>query len=69
MTRRFTSAGKDGHLIERTFTSSKSNPPGTITISYAGYPAGSPIATHITLRNARLDYRIDIDTVPIPVMS
>jgi hypothetical protein len=58
---------QDGNLIERTFTSTRSNPtmpPGTITISYVGYPAGSPIATHITLRNARLDYRIDIDTVP-----
>lgn len=55
---------QDGHLIERTFTSSKSNPPGTITISYAGYAAGTPFATRITLRNARLDYRIDIDTVP-----
>ena len=54
---------QDGKLIERTFSSTKSNPPGTITISYDGYGA-SGIATHITLRNARLDYRIDIDTVP-----
>ena len=53
-----------GHLFERTFTSSKSNPPGTITIGYAGYAPGTPVATHVTLRNARLDYRIDIDTVP-----
>ena len=55
---------QDGNLIERTFTTVKSNPPGTITISYAGTTAGAPFATHITLRNARLDYRIDIDTVP-----
>jgi hypothetical protein len=55
---------QDGNLVERTFTNATSKPPGTITISYAGYAAGSPFATRITLRNARLDYRIDIDTVP-----
>ena len=54
-----------GHLVERTFTSATSKPPGTITISYTGHTAELPIATHITLRNARLDYRIDIDTVPL----
>ena len=56
---------QDGNLVERTFTSVKSNPPGTITISYAGYAPGSPLATRITLRNVRLDYRIDIETVPL----
>ena len=55
---------QNGKLIERTFaTSAKAQPPGTITITYAGYGA-SKIASHITLRNARLDYRVDIETVP-----
>jgi hypothetical protein len=54
---------QDGKLIERTFASSTTNPPGTIAISYAGYGA-SPFATHISLRNARMDYRVDIETVP-----
>jgi hypothetical protein len=54
---------QDGKLVERTFSSAKAQPPGTITITYAGYGA-SNIATHITLRNARLDYRVDIETVP-----
>ena len=53
-----------GKLMERTFTSAKSNPPGVITISYTGHGAGDNIATHITLQNARLDYRIVIETVP-----
>jgi Protein of unknown function (DUF3261) len=53
-----------GKLMERTFTSAKSNPPGVITISYAGHGAADNIATHITLQNARLDYRIVIETVP-----
>ncbi len=57
----------DGRLVERTFVSTKTNPPGTITISYAG-PSGpgaaSTIPTHITLKNARMDYRVDIETVP-----
>ena len=58
---------QDGKLLERSFTSSRAQPPGTITITYAGYAASSgasSIATHITLRNARLDYRVDIETVP-----
>ena len=56
---------QDGKLIERTFTNAKAQPPGTITISYAGYGASNiATATHITLRNARLDYRVDIETVP-----
>jgi hypothetical protein len=55
---------RDGKLIERTFVSAKSTPPGQITISYAGYNAASVFAQHITLQNARLDYRIAIDTVP-----
>jgi len=64
---------QDGKLVQRTFTSTststgtsisaKARPPETITITYAGYGA-SNIATHITLRNARLDYRVDIETVP-----
>ena len=54
---------QDGRLIERTFVNPKGHPPGTITIGYAGYDA-SGFATHITLQNARLDYRIEIDTVP-----
>ena len=51
---------------ERTFVSAKANPPGTITISYAGQsaPGAASIATHITLKNARMDYRVDIETVP-----
>jgi hypothetical protein len=53
-----------GKLIERTFTSAKTNPPGAITISYTGHGAADNIATHITLQNARLDYRIVIETVP-----
>ena len=53
-----------GKLIERTFVSARSTPPGQITISYAGYGAASSFAGHITLQNARLDYRIAIDTVP-----
>jgi hypothetical protein len=52
-----------GRLMERTFTSAKAQPPGTITITYAGHDA-SGVATHITLQNARLDYKIEIDTVP-----
>ncbi|HXU02075.1 MAG TPA: DUF3261 domain-containing protein [Polyangia bacterium] len=52
-----------GKLIERTFDSATANPAGTIAISYAGYDA-SNVATHITLQNARLDYRVDIETVP-----
>jgi hypothetical protein len=52
-----------GRLIERTFTSAKAQPPGTITITYAGHDAAG-VATHITLQNARLDYRIEIETVP-----
>ena len=56
---------QDGKLIERTFTNAKAQPPGTITITYAGYGASNgATATHITLRNARLDYRVDIETVP-----
>jgi hypothetical protein len=60
---------QDGKLIERTFTTTsattgpKAQPAGTITITYSGYGA-SNIAAHITLRNARLDYRVDIETVP-----
>jgi hypothetical protein len=53
-----------GKLIERTFVSARSTSPGQITISYVGYGATSPFAQHITLQNARLDYRIAIDTVP-----
>jgi hypothetical protein len=52
-----------GRLMERTFTSAKAQPPGSITITYAGHDA-SGFAAHITLQNARLDYRIEIDTVP-----
>ncbi len=52
-----------GKLIERTFVSARTNPPGTITISYTGY-GSSGIATHISLQNARMDYRVDIETVP-----
>jgi len=55
---------QNGKLMERTFTSSRSNPPGVITISYTGHGAADNIATHITLQNARLDYRIVIETVP-----
>jgi hypothetical protein len=55
---------QSGKLMERTFTSAKSNPPGVITISYTGHGAADNIATHITLQNARLDYRIVIETVP-----
>jgi hypothetical protein len=55
---------QNGKLMERTFTSAKSNPPGVITISYSGHGAADSIATHITLQNARLDYRIVIETVP-----
>ena len=58
---------QDGKLSERTFTSAKSNPPGVITISYTGQGksnGAANIATHITLQNARLDYRIVIETVP-----
>jgi hypothetical protein len=54
---------QDGRLVERTFTSTKAQPPGAITISYVGHDA-SGLANHITLQNARLDYRIVIDTVP-----
>jgi hypothetical protein len=54
---------QDGKLIERTFTSTTTNPPGTITVTYAGYGT-APIATHISLKNARMDYRVDIETVP-----
>jgi len=54
---------RDGKLIERTLVSTKSRPPGTISISYADYGASGP-ATHITLQNARLGYRIVIETVP-----
>jgi hypothetical protein len=53
-------------LIERTFTNVKGQPPGTIKITYEGYDASTTrIANHITLENARLDYRIDIETVPL----
>jgi len=58
---------QDGKLVERTFVSAKAKPPGTITITYAGQGgpgAASTIATHITLQNARMDYRVDIETVP-----
>jgi hypothetical protein len=55
---------QNGKLLERTFVSARSTPPGPITISYAGYGAASALAEHITLHNARLDYRIAIDTVP-----
>lgn len=55
---------QDGKLIERTFTTTaKAQPPGAITITYADYGAAN-IASHITLRNARMDYRVDIETVP-----
>jgi len=56
---------QDGRLMERTFTSTSTtaNPAGTITVTYTGY-AASNIATHITLRNARLDYQVVIETVP-----
>ena len=54
---------RDGKLIERTFASARSKPPGTISISYQAYGASGP-ATHITLQNARLGYRIVIETVP-----
>jgi hypothetical protein len=52
-----------GKLIQRTFVSAKAHPPGTITISYTGYGA-SGIATHINLKNARMDYQVAIETVP-----
>ena len=55
---------QDGKLIERTFTSAKSHPPGVITISYTGGQGAANIATHITLQNARLAYQIVIETVP-----
>jgi hypothetical protein len=55
---------QDGKLLERTFVSARTTPPGKITISYGGYGAASALAAHITLENARLDYRIVIDTVP-----
>ena len=58
---------QDGKLLERSFTSAKAQPPGTITVTYTGHGASnaaSNIATHITLVNARLDYRVDIETVP-----
>jgi hypothetical protein len=54
---------QDGKLIERTFTSAKAQPPGTITVTYEGY-AASNVAAHITLKNARLDYQVVIETVP-----
>ena len=54
---------QEGKLLERTFTNARSHPPGTITVSYQGYNA-SNLATRITLENARLDYRIVIETVP-----
>jgi len=54
---------RDGKLIERTFASARSKPPGTISISYEAYGASGP-ATHITLQNARFGYRIVIETVP-----
>jgi hypothetical protein len=54
-----------GHLVERTFVSANASPAGSITIAYTGHDA-SGFATHITLQNARLDYRIEIDTVPFP---
>jgi len=54
---------QDGKLLERSFTNARAQPPGTITVTYAGYGA-SNIASHITLRNARLDYQVDIETVP-----
>ena len=58
---------QDGKLLERTFTSAKAQPSGTITITYTGHETSSnasSIATHITLRNARLDYQVVIETVP-----
>jgi len=58
---------QDGKLIERTFTSARAQPPGTVTITYLSYSASGAaptIATHITLRNARLDYQVVIETVP-----
>jgi uncharacterized protein DUF3261 len=58
---------RDGRLTERTFASTKANPPGTITITYTAYGASgaaADFATNITLQNGRLDYRIDIETVP-----
>jgi hypothetical protein len=54
---------QDGKLLERTFTNAKGKAPGTITITYTKYGA-SNLATHITLQNGRLDYRIVIETVP-----
>jgi len=55
---------QDGRLVERTFTNPAAQPPGTITISYAGTDT-SGIPARISLQNARLDYRIDIETVPL----
>jgi len=55
---------QDGRLVERTFANAKAQPPGTIAITYAGYDA-SGFAAHITLQNARLDYRIEIETAPL----
>ena len=54
---------QDGKLLERTFASAKSKPPGTISDQLRRLRRVA-LATHITLQNARLDYRIDIETVP-----
>jgi hypothetical protein len=57
---------QDGKLMQRTFVSTKATPPGTITITYTGHGVSNAanMATHITLQNARMDYRVDIETVP-----
>jgi hypothetical protein len=57
---------QDGKLVERTFVSAKANPPGRSRSAIAAQsaPGAASIATHITLKNARMDYRVDIETVP-----
>jgi hypothetical protein len=57
---------RDGKLVTRTFTRAAADPPGTITISYAGDgPAG--LAARITIDNARLGYWLGIDTFPLVI--
>lgn len=55
---------RGGRLVERTFTRAAADPPGAITISYAG-DGPSGLAAHVTLVNARLGYEITIDSLPM----
>jgi hypothetical protein len=54
---------RGGRLVERTFTRADGNPPGAITVGYAGADAAPGVAEDVTLQNARYGYSLKIHTL------